>query len=83
MGRAHTGEPTHFVVHPHGLLVVVKRRVLRTQSTGEVRECEAHAAVSPRPPISLDTSVARTRVYTYAAKVWDFSIVQGPPRANP
>jgi hypothetical protein len=38
----------------------------------------AHEAVSPRPPISLDTIVARTHMCTYAAKVWDFSIVQGP-----
>jgi hypothetical protein len=37
----------------------------------------AHAAVSRRPPISLDTIVARTHMYTYAAKVWDLSIVQG------
>jgi hypothetical protein len=29
-------------------------------------------------PISLDTIVARTESYTYAAKVWDLSIVQGP-----
>jgi hypothetical protein len=38
----------------------------------------AHAPVSRRPPISLDTIVARTRMYTYAANVWDLSIVQGP-----
>jgi hypothetical protein len=32
--------------------------------------CEiAHAAVSRRPPISLSTIVARTPMYTYAAKV--------------
>jgi hypothetical protein len=37
----------------------------------------AHAAVSRRPPIPLYTIVARTHVYTYAAKVWDSSIVQG------
>jgi hypothetical protein len=37
----------------------------------------AHAAVSRRPPIPLDTIVARTHAYTYAAKVWDLSIVQG------
>jgi hypothetical protein len=29
----------------------------------------AHAAVSRRPPISLPRIVARTHVYTYAAKV--------------
>jgi hypothetical protein len=39
---------------------------------------DAHAAVSRRPPISLCTIVARTHMYTYAAKVWDVSIVQGP-----
>ena len=48
----------------------------------------AHAAVSRRPPIPLDTSVGRTEGYTYATKVWDLSIVQGPfpvapcPNAN-
>jgi hypothetical protein len=36
----------------------------------------AHEAVSRRPPISLSTIVARTRMYTHAAKVWDLSIVQ-------
>jgi hypothetical protein len=29
----------------------------------------AHAAVTRRPPISLDTIVPRTEVFTYAAKV--------------
>jgi hypothetical protein len=38
----------------------------------------AHAAVSRRPPISHDTIVARTHMYTYTAKVWELSIVQGP-----
>jgi hypothetical protein len=38
----------------------------------------AHEAISPRPLISFCTSVARTHMYTYAAKVWDLSIVQGP-----
>jgi hypothetical protein len=41
---------------------------------------------SPRPPIPLDTSVARTEGYTYAAEVWGLCIVQGPvlsPRAEP
>jgi hypothetical protein len=38
----------------------------------------AHEAVSRRPPISLDTIVARTHMYTCTAKVWDLSIVQGP-----
>jgi hypothetical protein len=39
----------------------------------------AYEAVSRRPPISLYyTIVARTEGYTYAAKVWDLSIVQGP-----
>jgi hypothetical protein len=31
-----------------------------------------------RPPIPLTRIVARTEGYTYAAKVWDLSIVQGP-----
>jgi hypothetical protein len=38
----------------------------------------AHEAISRRPPIYLVTTVARTEGYTYAAKVWDLSIVQGP-----
>jgi hypothetical protein len=38
----------------------------------------AHEAVSRRPPISLSRFVARTHMYTYAAKVWVSSIVQGP-----
>jgi hypothetical protein len=37
----------------------------------------AHAAVSRRPPISLYTVVARSEGYTYAANVWDLSLVQG------
>jgi hypothetical protein len=47
----------------------------------------AHAAVSRRPPISLSSIVARTHMYTYAAKVWDLFLVQGPfsvaPVPNP
>jgi hypothetical protein len=47
----------------------------------------AHEAVSRRPPISLHTIVARTRMYTYDTNVWALSIVQGPlsvvPRAKP
>jgi hypothetical protein len=38
----------------------------------------AHEAVSRRPPIPLYTIVARTHMYTYATKVWDLFIVQGP-----
>jgi hypothetical protein len=38
----------------------------------------SHEAVSRRPPISLYTIIARTHMYTYAARVWDLSIV---PRA--
>jgi hypothetical protein len=38
----------------------------------------AHEAVSRRPPIPLDTIVARTEGCTYDANVWDVSIVQGP-----
>jgi hypothetical protein len=43
----------------------------------------AHAAVSPRPPISLSMVVARTEGYTYAAIVWDLSLVQRPFSAAP
>jgi hypothetical protein len=38
----------------------------------------AYAAVSRRPPIPVYTIVARTHMNTYAAEVWDSSIVQGP-----
>jgi hypothetical protein len=38
----------------------------------------AHAAASRRPPVSLSTSVARTEGYTYAAKVRDLLLGQGP-----
>jgi hypothetical protein len=38
----------------------------------------AHAAVSRRPPISLDTMVPRTGGYAYVVGVWDLSIVPGP-----
>jgi hypothetical protein len=44
------------------------------------------AAVSRRPPISLDMVVAGTEGSTYDAKVWEFSLVQGPfsvARAKP
>jgi hypothetical protein len=40
----------------------------------------AHEAVSPIP---LDTIVARTEGYTYAAKVCDLSIVHGPCSVAP
>jgi hypothetical protein len=47
----------------------------------------AHAAVSRSPPISLDAFVARTHMYTHAAKVWGVFLVQGPfsvaPVPNP
>jgi hypothetical protein len=38
----------------------------------------AHAAVTRRPPISLDTMVARTGGYAYDDGVWGLSLVQGP-----
>jgi hypothetical protein len=38
----------------------------------------AHAAVSRRPPIPLDTTVTRTEGYAYDVGVWGLSIVQGP-----
>jgi hypothetical protein len=37
----------------------------------------AHAAVSRRPPISLDTIVARTHMYAHGAKVWNLSSFKG------
>jgi hypothetical protein len=43
----------------------------------------AHEAVLRRPPIPLDTIVVRTHMYTYDAKVWDLSIVQGPFSVTP
>jgi hypothetical protein len=43
----------------------------------------AHAAVTRLPPISLYAVVARTAGYTFAAKVCDLSLVQGPFSAAP
>jgi hypothetical protein len=37
-----------------------------------------HVAVSRSPPISRDTTVARTHIYAHAANVWDSPLVQGP-----
>jgi hypothetical protein len=51
-----------------------KSRIERSDFGWEI----AHAAVSRRPPISLSRIVARTHMYTYTARVWDLSIVQGP-----
>jgi hypothetical protein len=36
----------------------------------------AHEAVSPRPPNSLDSIVARTEGYTYDAKVLDLCLIR-------
>jgi hypothetical protein len=52
------------------------KKVLRIVTVGFFWEI-AHEAVTRRPPISLYTMVPRTGGYTYAAKVWDSSIVQG------
>jgi hypothetical protein len=47
----------------------------------------AHAAVSRRPPMPLDTMVSGTGGCAYDVGVWDLSIVQGPfsvaPCQNP
>jgi hypothetical protein len=43
-----------------------------------VRVSGGRGAVSRRTPIPLDKIVARAHMYTYAAKVWDLSVVQGP-----
>jgi hypothetical protein len=43
----------------------------------------AHEAVSRRPPISRPVTAARTHVHTYAANVWDSSIVQAPLTVTP
>jgi hypothetical protein len=51
-----------------------KSRIGRNRDSGGRR---AHAAASPRPPISTSI-VVRTESYTYAAKVWALSLVQGP-----
>jgi hypothetical protein len=60
-----------------GLLVGSDEKVANHRNGREFGWEIAHAAVSRRPPISLDTIVARAHMYTYAAKAWDFSIVQG------
>jgi hypothetical protein len=43
----------------------------------------AHGAVTRRPPVPLDTMVARTHMHTHAVGVWDLSIVQGPVSVAP
>jgi hypothetical protein len=47
----------------------------------------AHAAVTRRPPVSLDTMVPRARGYAHDVGVWGLSVVQGPvfvaPCPNP
>jgi hypothetical protein len=50
----------------------------RTLTVGDFGREIAHEAVSRPPPTCLYTMVARTHRYTYDAKVWDVSIVQGP-----
>jgi hypothetical protein len=50
---------------------------LRIETLGNSGGRGAHAAVSPRPPISLYTIILRTGGYTHAAEVWDVSIIQG------
>jgi hypothetical protein len=47
-----------------------------------VREI-AHTAVFATPADSLYTIIARTRMYTYAAKVWAMFVVQGPLSVAP
>jgi hypothetical protein len=60
---------------PHCCAAMQKLRIVTCGGFGwEI----AHAAVSRRPPIPLFAIVARTEGYTYVAKVWDLSIVQGP-----
>jgi hypothetical protein len=61
----------------NGLPYIAAMKTLRIVTAG-FRWENAYAAVSRRPPISLDTIVARTEGNAYAAKVWDLSIVQGP-----
>ena len=46
-------------------------------------EVSSHAAVSPRPPNPSTTLIARTKGYTYAAKVWAFRLVQEPLAVAP
>jgi hypothetical protein len=52
-------------------------QTLRIQLLGISGWRRAHAAVSRLSPISLSRIVARTEGYTYAAKVWALTVVQG------
>jgi hypothetical protein len=69
-------------VRPHAAMKTVANRNFGISGGGSLTR-----PVSRRPPISLHGIVARTEGYTYAAKVWDLSIVQGPfsvaPCQNP
>ena len=70
----------------YSVVVVKAMQKLRIGTGGISGGRRAHAAVSRRPPIPLARIVARTRMYTDAAKVWDSSIVQGfsvAPCPNP
>jgi hypothetical protein len=64
---------------PMGKKIPSWQRIQRMQKLRIVRDFGwkiAHEeAVSPRPPISLDTSVARTHMYTRTPrKVWEFVV---------
>ena len=77
--RRETQAPAHCVVGvPHAA-----RKKCANCNVRDFGWESAHEAVSRRPPIPLSTIVARTHMYTYAAKVWALSIVQGHSTANP
>jgi hypothetical protein len=74
-GRVHTPRRG-----THPFFAVKKLRIVNVWAFGwEI----AHAAVSRRPPIPLDTIIARTHMYTYAASVWDLSVVQNTISCRP
>jgi hypothetical protein len=67
------------IKHRRACSAMKKWRILTVGISGD----ELTRPFSRRPPIPFNPTVARTHMYTYAAKVWDMSIVQGPVSVAP
>jgi hypothetical protein len=85
--------PLHLVVHRLSLLILGPlrephlvqlklhlrdKRYTVSFNTSPSSLDDSHEAVSRRPPLSLYSTLARTHMYTRGARVWDWSLVQGP-----
>jgi hypothetical protein len=68
-----------FIEYPVGGYIAPHVDGVRTDEVrSDYRFLCAPSRLAPSMAISLHTTVARTHMYPYAAKVWDLSIVQGP-----